>query len=320
MLNFKRFKSRLSIILCVILFSHQTLFASTISDYISTFTNIITDTLVYVYTTEEVIDDDVSEPVKPKETSFVKQLLVNIVASIENELLNQNLTDDERARLLLFKNGFSNMYEKIDTFILFSDEYTNEQKKEMLTRIIEQIRKDTGSSLPTSNSNSWNTPTDQIIGIGEPLHPDGYYCIILPHPKGDEYGYGIFFNLEYSSGDIGYFGGNVDTAFYLNGELIESYSDNMGWDIATNRQFGRIYSVSPKLLGDTFNPNIENIVEVKTNVLGDYKFTLNSPNVEYHTLDDKRLIAIRNASKNIITYWTYNTTPPTTTSSMLIIK
>lgn len=324
----KVFKSRLAILLCVIIFTQQTLFANPLLD----FANIVKDTFVSVYTPNELpegIEGNVENATPQKETSFIKQLLLNIIANIEKELLNPNLTNDKRADLIVFKSGFSSMYSVCDRSIIFSDEYTKEQKVEIINLIIEQIRKDTGSSLPTSNPNYYTgrgstspVTTAPIIGIGEPMTSDGYYCKITPHSEGEQYGSGIFFDLRFRTGNVGYYGGSLDSAFYLNGKLMKEFHDNGAWNLYINQPYSRIFAISNEDVGLDFDPNVNNLIEVKTNILGDYSFIISGVNSEIYTIEDADTISrIRKTADNYASRWNKlgEEIPPITSGSIYSI-
>lgn len=220
--------------------------------------------------------------------TFSKKLILSGLDVI-NEELSMATTSDSILKLNNMKDIFNELFNDCrNDNITFPREYTEDEKIDIITRLNNEVGKQTGSSLKSSNINSWNTKMKDVNKYGEPLKPIGIYCAMVENPNQNGV-YGVFCELKYISSDNCFFGGNVDSEFRINDVLMRKYSDNLGWDITPNGVFGRPYNMKPLYFDEKITTDSVVNIDLKTNILGDYNITLNISNPIYTTLSNDRV-------------------------------
>lgn len=253
----------------------------------------------------------------PVADTFSKKIILSGIDVINDEI-SMATTSDSVLKLNNMKNIFNELFDDCkNNNITFPREYTTDEKIEIITRLNNEVGKQRGSSLISSNINSWNTKIEDVNRYGEPLEPVGIYCAMVENPN-QKGVYGVFCKLEYTSSSNCFFGGNIDSEFRVDDILMRKHSDNLGWDTTPNKVFGRLCEIEPLCFDGKLTTDSSINVDIRTNILGDYSVNLNKYNAIYTTLNQDRIDKCEEYLNRLIKKWEPVDFPVTTDSIITI--
>lgn len=253
----------------------------------------------------------------PVADTFSKKIILSGIDVINDEI-SMATTSDSVLKLNNMKNIFNELFDDCkNNNITFPREYTADEKIDIITRLNNEVGKQRGSSLMSSNINSWNTKIEDVNRYGEPLEPVGIYCAMVENPN-QKGVYGVFCKLEYTSSSNCFFGGNIDSEFRVDDILMRKHSDNLGWDTTPNKVFGRLCEIEPLCFDGKLTTDSSINVDIRTNILGDYSVNLNKDNAIYTTLNQDRIDKCEEYLNRLIKKWEPVDFPVTTDSIITI--
>lgn len=232
----------------------------------------------------------------------------NLKASIDelDRLIAITTDEAEIAKLKEKRAMLYRTYLEYAGFVKFTGEYSTEEKKEVIKNIIEEIRKDTGSSVLTSKST--RAPSDQITGIGSLPKLRLVYGVrgVDKFSTGPAYGITSFYEVTGP-----YYGGSLEYELWANDKLyLKTYQNLNLWK---EENTGKVYGLGRAIISNYFNDfqkvdvDVENLYSImyKTNIFGDYNITFDENN-EF-ILGDESFIP--RALDAFSYYMNYTTTP-----------